>query len=106
MLLLTLVLLAAPPDSAVVRDIEVAPGEKLRITTLGVGQPVVLIPGLFGSAFSYRTITGPLAPADTKPSSSSRWATAGLPIARPALVRGLLWIDGGPAESASTSGPA
>src|SRR6185437_15560958 len=61
MLLFALVLLAAPVDSGAVRDIEVAPGETLRITTLGAGQPVVLIPGIFGSAFSYRAITRPLA---------------------------------------------
>jgi pimeloyl-ACP methyl ester carboxylesterase len=61
MLFLTLALLAGSPDSAVVRDIEVAPGETLRITTVGAGRPVVLIPGLFGAAFGYRAITGPLA---------------------------------------------
>jgi pimeloyl-ACP methyl ester carboxylesterase len=61
MLLLTLALLAGSPDSAVVRDIEVAPGETLRITTVGAGRPVVLIPGLFGAAFGYRAITAPLA---------------------------------------------
>jgi pimeloyl-ACP methyl ester carboxylesterase len=61
MLLLTLALLAGSPDSAVVRDIEVAPGETLRITTVGAGRPVVLIPGLFGAAFGYRAIAGPLA---------------------------------------------
>jgi pimeloyl-ACP methyl ester carboxylesterase len=60
MLFLTLALLAGSPDSAVVRDIEVAPGETLRITTVGAGRPVVLIPGLFGAAFGYRAITGPL----------------------------------------------
>ena len=43
-----------------VRDIEVAPGETIRITTVGAGQPLVLIPGLFGAAFGYRAITGPL----------------------------------------------
>jgi pimeloyl-ACP methyl ester carboxylesterase len=60
MLLLTLALLTGPVDSAVVRDIEVAPGETLRITTVGAGQPVVLIPGLFGAAFGYRAIVQPL----------------------------------------------
>jgi pimeloyl-ACP methyl ester carboxylesterase len=60
MLLLTLALLAGPSDSAVVRDIEVAPGETLRTTTVGEGQPVVLIPGLFGAAFGYRAIVAPL----------------------------------------------
>jgi pimeloyl-ACP methyl ester carboxylesterase len=61
MLLLVLALMAGSPDSAVVRDIVVAPGEALRTTTAGGGQPVVLIPGLFGAAFGYRGITGPLA---------------------------------------------
>jgi pimeloyl-ACP methyl ester carboxylesterase len=61
MLLLTLTLLSAPPDSAVVRDIQVAPGEILRTTTTGRGEPLVLIPGIFGGAFGYRMITRPLA---------------------------------------------
>ena len=61
MFLLTLALLAGSPDSAVVRDIEVAPGETLRTTTIGSGEPLVLIPGIFGAAFGYRTVTGPLA---------------------------------------------
>src|SRR6476646_5017482 len=56
MLLLTFALLSAPIDSALARDIEVAPGEMLRTTTMGAGQPVVLIPGLFGGAFGYRAI--------------------------------------------------
>ena len=60
MLLLTLALLAGPADSIVVRDIEVAPGESLRTTTFGSGQPVVLIPGLFGAAYGYRAIVAPL----------------------------------------------
>jgi pimeloyl-ACP methyl ester carboxylesterase len=61
MLLLTLALLATPADSTVVRDIEVAPGESLRTTTIGTGETLVLIPGIFGAAFGYRTITGRLA---------------------------------------------
>jgi pimeloyl-ACP methyl ester carboxylesterase len=60
-MLLTLALLAAPTDTAVIRDIEVAPGEILRTTTIGVGEPVVFIPGIFGAAFGYRLITAPLA---------------------------------------------
>jgi pimeloyl-ACP methyl ester carboxylesterase len=61
-LVLTLARLAAPPvDIAVVRDIQVAPGEILRTTTIGTGQPLVLIPGLFGAAYTYRMLTGPLA---------------------------------------------
>ncbi|HEX3233908.1 MAG TPA: alpha/beta hydrolase [Gemmatimonadales bacterium] len=61
MLLLTLALLAGSVDSSIVRDIEVAPGEMIRTTSVGTGQPLVLLPGIFGAAFGYRTITGPLA---------------------------------------------
>jgi pimeloyl-ACP methyl ester carboxylesterase len=60
MLLLSLALLAAPVDSIAVRDIQVARGETLRTTSMGAGRPVVLIPGLFGGAYSYRKITAPL----------------------------------------------
>jgi pimeloyl-ACP methyl ester carboxylesterase len=60
--MLTLVLaLFGSPDTAVVRDITVAVGEILRTTSVGSGRPVVLIPGLFGAAFGYRKIVGPLA---------------------------------------------
>jgi pimeloyl-ACP methyl ester carboxylesterase len=148
MLLLTLTLLAGPVDSAVVRDIEVAPGETLRTTTIGTGQPLVFIPGIFGAAFGYRTITGPLAqhgyqciiieplgygwsshPKRADYSFTAQTERVGraldqlgvsralfvaqssgaaiafrLAIARPGLVRGLLSIDGGPSESASTPG--
>lgn len=34
--------------------VPVAPRESLRVTIAGAGAPVVLIPGLFGSAFGYR----------------------------------------------------
>jgi pimeloyl-ACP methyl ester carboxylesterase len=108
----------------------------------------VLIPGIFGAAFGYRMITGPLVARgyqciiveplgygwSSHPSSAdysfgaqtSRVARAldslgvtralfvaqssgsaiafRLAIVRPKLVRGLLSIDGGPAESASTAG--
>src|SRR3954467_9275132 len=65
MLLLTLALFTSgPSDSAVVRavvrDIEVAPGEILRTTSSGDGEPLVLIPGIFGAAYGYRRIPGPL----------------------------------------------
>lgn len=148
MLLLTLALLASPADSTVVRDIEVAPGETLRTTTIGAGHPLVLIPGIFGAAFGYRTITAQLAargyqcivveplgygwsshPKDADYSftaQSQRVASAldslgitralvvaqssgaaiafRLAVARPELIRGMLSIDGGPAESAATPG--
>jgi len=148
MLLLTLALLGSPADSAVVRDIQVAPGETLRTTTFGAGHPLVLIPGIFGAAFGYRTITGQLAalgyrcivveplgygwsshPKDADYSftaqsvrvaraldslgvtrallvaqSSGAAIAFRLAIARPELIRGMLSIDGGPAESAATPG--
>ena len=66
-LLLFQVLALAPPaslpdsaavrDSAVVRDIAVASGETLRTTSVGQGETVVLIPGLFGAAYGYRAVT-------------------------------------------------
>src|SRR3982750_2760313 len=60
MLLLSLALLAAPIDSVAVRDIRLADGEKLRITEMGKGRPIVLLSGIFGGAYGYRRITGPL----------------------------------------------
>jgi pimeloyl-ACP methyl ester carboxylesterase len=145
---LTLTLLAGLPDSAVVRDIEVAPGETIRTTSVGVGEPLVLIPGIFGAAFGYRSIVGPLVeqgyrcivveplgygwssyPKKADYSFSAQTDRVGealdslgvtralfvaqstgasiafrLAVARPSLVRGLLSIDGGPAESAATPG--
>ena len=148
-LVLTLAHLGGPPvDSAVVRDIQVAPGEILRTTTIGTGQPLVLIPGLFGAAYTYRMLTGPLAaegyqtivveplgygwsshPKDADYSYTAQTARVSsaldslgvrralfvaqssgaaiafrLAVQRPDLVRGLLSIDGGPAESAATAG--
>jgi pimeloyl-ACP methyl ester carboxylesterase len=148
MLLLTLALFAAPGDSAVVRDIHVAPGEILRTTSIGTGEPLVLIPGIFGAAYGYRRITGPLVargyrtivieplgygfsshPKKADYSFTAQTHRIGkaldqlgvkqalfvaqssgaaiafrLAILRPDLVRGLLSIDGGPAESAATPG--
>jgi pimeloyl-ACP methyl ester carboxylesterase len=147
MLLLSLALLAAPTDSIAVRDIQVAKGETLRTTSMGTGRPVVLIPGLFGGAYSYRKITTPLAargfrtvvvePLGYGSSSHPKKADYSLDaqtdrvartleqvgirnalliahangsgigfrlaVQRPDLVRGLLSIDGGPAESAATA---
>jgi pimeloyl-ACP methyl ester carboxylesterase len=148
MLLLSLALLAHAADSVVVRNIEVAPGEVLRTTTLGAGQPLVLIPGIFGGAFGYRRIARPLAargyrvivveplgygwssaPKKADYSFTAQTARVGraldilgitralvvaqssgasiafrLAIVRPELVRGVLSINGGPAESAATPG--
>ncbi len=145
---LTLARLASPLDSAVVRDIEVAPGETLRTTSVGRGEAVVLIPGMFGAAFGYRSIIVPLVeqgyqcivieplgygwsshPKKADYSFAAQTGRVGealdslgitrallvaqssgasiafrLAVARPGLVRGVLSIDGGPAESASTPG--
>lgn len=135
-------------DGGAVRDVQVAPGEMLRTTTIGEGPAVVLIPGIFGGAFSFRRITAYLAErgyssivieplgfgASSHPSRAdysftaqteriasaldSLGVTDALIIAqstgaamayrlaylRPDLVRGLLSINGGPAEAASTPG--
>src|SRR3954470_11896296 len=56
LLLLTVALGGATPDTAVVRDVAVAPAETLRVTTQGAGTPVVLLPGLFGGAYSWRRV--------------------------------------------------
>jgi len=135
-------------DTAVVRDVEVAPGELLRTTSIGSGQPIVFIPGIFGGAFGYRKITAAMSdlgyrcivveplgygssahPSDANYSFAAQadrigqaldslGASGALVVAqsggaamayrlvyrRPDLVRGLLSIDGGPAESAGTPG--
>jgi len=55
------VVAAAPePQTSMVT---VAPGEALRVTTLGAGKPVVLLPGLFGSAYGFRKVMPLLADA-------------------------------------------
>jgi pimeloyl-ACP methyl ester carboxylesterase len=156
LLLFTLALIAAPApvrDSLssidpVVRDIQVGPDEILRTTSFGSGEPLVFIPGIFGSAYGYRMLTRPLArtgyrtivieplgygwsshPKDADYSFAAQTGrvisaldslgvsqalvvalSSGAAIAfrvaviRPDLVRGLLSIDGGPAESAATPG--
>lgn len=147
MILFTLGLIASL-DSGVVRNIEVAPGEILRTTVVGNGEPVVLIPGIFGGAYGYRMITGPLVqrgyrciiieplgygnsstPRDADYSFTAQTLRVGhaldslhvrgalfianssgaaiafrLALDHPEIVRGILSIDGGPAESAATPG--
>ena len=56
-----LALAAASPAAARERHITVAPGERLRVDVNGAGTPVVLVPGLLGSAFGFRKLVGPLA---------------------------------------------
>jgi pimeloyl-ACP methyl ester carboxylesterase len=43
--------------------IAIAPGESLHVTLEGTGEPVVLIPGLVGSAFGYRLLRAELVAA-------------------------------------------
>ena len=147
MILLTMALVASL-DSGVVRHIEVAPGEILHTTVIGSGEPVVLIPGIFGGAYGYRKITAPLVQrgyqcivveplgygrsshpakadysftAQTKrveqalqklgisdalfiANSTGASIAMRLAVANPKMVRGILSISGGPAESAATPG--
>lgn len=57
MLALLLAFIAA--DSTQLR-IAVAPAESLSVTIRGTGQPVVLLPGLFGSSYAYRHVIATL----------------------------------------------
>lgn len=41
--------------------VAVAPGEELHVESTGSGDPVVIVPGLFGSAFGFRKIIEPIA---------------------------------------------
>ncbi len=126
----------------------VAHAETLQVTIEGSGAPVVLIPGLFGSAYSYRRVVPTLAadgfrtivieplgmgtssrPADADYSltsqadriaatmdslgtrnaivvahSTSASIAMRVALRRPELVRGVLSLDGGPAEDAAMPG--
>ncbi len=53
MWLLALVLAA---DTAAAFAVPVAPAESLWVSVSGSGEPVVLVPGLFGSGFGYRQL--------------------------------------------------
>jgi len=143
----TLALLIAL-DTNVVRDVTVGPGEILRTTSTGSGQPVVFVTGIFGGAFGFRKVTGPLSErgyrcivieplgygSSSHPSKAdysfaaqadriggvldSLGVVSALVVAqssgaaiayrltyrRPDLVKGMVSIDGGPAESAGTPG--
>src|SRR2546430_1934112 len=62
---LLIVLLLA--DTSRAFSIALAPAESVWVTVEGVGDPVVLIPGLFGSAFGYRTVLPRLVEAGYRP---------------------------------------
>ncbi len=146
MFLLLLVLASA--DTARTVQIRVAPGESLTVTMVGEGAPVVLLPGLFGSAYSYRYVMALLDSAgygsfaieplgmgtSSRPEGADYSLTAqadrvaavldtlaiqgavfvghslGASIAmrvayrRPEFVRGIVSLEGGPGESATTKG--
>jgi pimeloyl-ACP methyl ester carboxylesterase len=59
-LMLFSLMLALAGDSAVIRHVVVAPAETLRAVIVGQGRPLVVIPGLLGSAYSYRKVIPPL----------------------------------------------
>ncbi len=147
-MLLPLLALLGAPDTAVVRDVQVAPEEVLRTTSIGAGHPVVFIPGIFGGAFGFRHVTSRLAElgyrcivveplafgSSSHPSKAdysfaaqadrigqvmdSLGVSGALMVAqssgaamayrmayrRPDLVRGILSIEGGPAETPATPG--
>ena len=52
-----LVALALAVDTARSQIVTVARGETIHVVQAGMGPPVVLVPGLFGSAFGFRRIT-------------------------------------------------
>src|SRR5256885_10866216 len=53
MRLLALALLA---DTVHTFSLALSPAESVAVTVTGTGDPVVLVPGLFGSAFGYRKL--------------------------------------------------
>ena len=55
-MLLTLLALTTVPTAPTVRDIPVATGEVIRTTSVGEGPPVVLVPGMVGSAYVFRKV--------------------------------------------------
>jgi pimeloyl-ACP methyl ester carboxylesterase len=128
--------------------IAVAPGETLHVEATGTGSPVVIVPGLLGSAFGFRKVIEPIAeaghrvivvePLGVGASARPRHADYSLEAQarrvgavldtlhvadatfvahavggsvvfrlaaeRPALVRDIVSIEGGVAESAGTPG--
>lgn len=143
-----LALLLSTDTSSHTFSLAVSPAESVQVTVAGTGEPVVLIPGLFGCAFCYRRLTVVLTEAgyQTITIEPLGIGTAGRPdhadysltaqadriaatldslgvtravlvahtvgasmayrlaYRRPDLVRGLVSLDGGPAEAAATPG--
>ena len=146
---LPLIMLAAfAADSGRSYHVSIAVSESLWVTEWGQGPPVVLIPGLFGSAYSFRHVVPRLAEQgyraivieplgvgfSARPERANYSLTAqaervagvmerlgatgaviighsvGASVAfrlayrRPDLVRGIVSVEGGPAESVMTPG--
>lgn len=145
MWLLPLFLAATDSTSLALR---VAPAETLHVVVAGAGEPVVLLPGLFGSAYGFRKVEPLLRAAgyrtivieplgvgsSGRPERADYSLTAQadriaaaldslgvrhaiivahslgasmayrLAYRHPELVRGLVSLDGGPAEAAATPG--
>lgn len=57
------ILMAMLLDTTTVRHIGVAPAETLTVTITGIGRPIVMVPGVFGSAFAFRKVVPDLADA-------------------------------------------
>ena len=135
-------------DSTSGFSVLVAPAESVHVTIVGSGDPVVLVPGFFGSAYGFRHVIPALAAsgyraivieplgigASGRPERADYSLMAQavrlarvldtlrvkraivvahamgasmayrLAYLRPDLVRGLVSLDGGPAEAAATSG--
>jgi pimeloyl-ACP methyl ester carboxylesterase len=133
-------------DSTRSVEIPLAPAESLHVEISGAGDPVVLIPGLFGSAFGFRTLVPLLTErgyrtivieplgigGSARPPRADYSLTAQadrlaavldtlgvqqalivghsvggseafrLAYRRPDLVKGMITIEGGPAETAAT----
>src|SRR3989475_10504965 len=51
-----LLVLALVADTIHTFSLALSPAESLEVSVTGTGDPVVLVPGLFGSAFGYRTL--------------------------------------------------
>ncbi len=138
----------APPAPTRAYNIAVSPGEVLHVEATGSGEPVVIIPGLFGSAYGFRKVIAPIAaaghrvlvveplgvgssrrPKDADYSLEAQARRVGevldsfhvtgatilahsvgnsialrLALARPGLVRGVVSVEGGVAETAGTPG--
>jgi pimeloyl-ACP methyl ester carboxylesterase len=60
MLSILLALVAVSDSTAASHRIRVAPAESLMVSMSGAGRPLVIVPGLLGSAFAFRHLVPPL----------------------------------------------